>query len=109
MINRVFSKETYNGYHLVNLSGEGEDPSPIGLFKKTRERDEHGFVADPDDHPKCPSPGHSMGRPWDNFLYVPSDCQKCIWLYTTKRPGEYNCLLLTKEKINPHALIRGGV
>ncbi|MBA7547377.1 hypothetical protein ES705_39796 [subsurface metagenome] len=107
MIRRVFSRQTYNGYHLVNYSGEDEDPSPIGFFKKDGGKDEYGFTANADDSPKCPSPGRSMGRPWDNFLYVPSLCQKCIWLYHTSS-NEYDCLFLTREKINPRALVRGG-
>jgi len=107
MIRRVFSRQTYNGYHIVNFSGEGEDSSPIGFFKKTGEKDECGFMADPEDTPKCPSTGHSMGRPWDNWLYVPSDCQKCIWVYRTPH-NEYDCLLLTRERINVRALQRGG-
>ena len=106
MIKRVFSRETYNGYHLVSFKGEGED-GQVGFFKKTAERDEYGTVANTDDMPKCPHPGRTMGRPWEPFLYVPSDCQKCIWLYHT--PGnEFDCLLLTKAKITPRALVRGG-
>lgn len=106
MIKRVFSRETYNGYHLVSFKGEGED-GPVGFFKKTGEKDENGFMADPDDTPKCPSPGQSMGRPWEPWLYVPSDCQKCIWVYRTP-DNEFDCLLLRKERINPRALVKGG-
>lgn len=106
MIKRVFSRETYNGYHLVSLRGEGEDPSPIGLFKKSTKKDEHGFMITEDDQPKCPHPGRYMGG-WDNWLYVYSDCQKCPWVYHT-RENTYACLLHTKEKIIPAALVNQG-
>jgi len=109
MIRRVFSRDTYNGYHIVSYRGDGEDPSPVGFFKKlpTNGKDEYGFQADPNDVPKCPNPGHSMGRPWDNWLYVPSGCQKCPWVYRTSQ-NEFDCLLQTKERINPRALLKGG-
>jgi len=102
MIRRVFSKNTYNGYHLVSLRGEGEDPSPIGLFKKSTEKDEHGFLV-LEDQPKCPHPGRYLGG-WDNWLYVYSDCQKCPWVYRTG-DSHYKCLLHSKERIVPGALI----
>lgn len=109
MLRRVFSRQTYNGYHLVHLSGDGEDPTPIGLFKKTEEKDEFGFLADEDDIPKCPHLGevNIMGRPWGEFIIVPSLCQKCIWVYRTPA-NEYDCLLVSKKRINPSALVRGG-
>ncbi|MBA7687778.1 hypothetical protein ES703_96251 [subsurface metagenome] len=107
MIRRVFSRQTYNGYHLVHFSGEGSDPTPLGFVKKTSEKDECGFIADTDDMPQCQHPGQMRWSPWDNWLYVPSDCQSCIWVYRT-RDNNYDCLLKTREKINPHALQRGG-
>jgi len=108
MIKRIFSRQTYNGYHLVSFKGEGED-GPVGFFKKLSEKDEYGFMADDGDIPQCPNRGrvNSMGRPWGEFIYVPSLCQKCIWVYTTKN-NEYNCLLLEKEKINTSALVCGS-
>lgn len=105
MIKRVFSRETYNGYHLVSFKGEGED-GPVGFFKKTEEKDEFGFVADVEDIPKCPSPGYYVGAPWDPWLYVPSGCQKCPWVYRTPN-NESDCLLKTKKGINPRALVNG--
>ncbi len=107
MIRRIFSRHTYNGYHLVSYKGEGED-GVVGFFKKLDTKDECGFMADPDtEMPKCPVPGYSWGRPWDNYLYVPSGCQKCIWLFTTAAT-EYDCQLLAKININPRILVRGG-
>lgn len=105
MEKRVFSKQTYNGYHLVHWSGTG-DPTPLGFCKKLKEKDECGFMAD-EDMPQCPSQGRMRWAPWDNWLYVPSDCQGCIWVYRT-RDNDYNCLLKTREHINLHALIKGG-
>lgn len=107
MIKRIFSKDTFNGFHLVSLKGEGEN-GPVGFFHKLDTKDEYGFEADTKDMPKCPAPGYSMGRPWGTFLYVPSTCQKCIWSYQTKNADEYDCLLLTRAKIRPSALIKGG-
>ena len=109
MIRRVFSKQTYNGYHIVNLCGDGEDLSPIGFFKKAKEKDELGLLVDPFDIPTCPHSGevNAMGRPWGEFIIVPSLCQKCIWVYTTSN-SEYDCLLKTKKKINPRAFVNGG-
>jgi hypothetical protein len=104
---RVFSKETYNGYHIVGWSG---DPSPVGFFKKLKEKDEYGFLADDTDQAKCPNRGqvNTMGRPWGEFIIVPSLCQKCPWVYQTP-DNEFNCLLLTKDKkIRPSALVKGG-
>lgn len=109
MIRRVFSRQTYNGYHIVNYSGDGEDPSPVGFFKKTGEKDEYGFLADVIDIPECPNRGqvNIMGRPWGEFIIVPSLCQKCIWVYQTP-DNEFDCLLKTRERITPRALLRGG-
>ena len=102
---RIWSRKTYNGYHLVSLSG---DPSPIGLFKKDGGKDEYGFTADIDKRPRCPHPEVStMCRPWGEFIIVPSKCQRCIWLYQTP-DNEYDCLFCTKAKINPSALVTGG-
>lgn len=106
MIRRIFSRETYNGYHLVSFKGEGED-GPVGFFKKLPTKDEYGFMADTEDMPQCPHPGHGMGRPWDNFLYVPSDCQKCCWLYRTPQEMDYDCLLLNKANVSPNCLVKG--
>jgi hypothetical protein len=109
MIKRIFSKDTFNGYHLVSLKGEGED-GPVGFYKKLDTKDTYGFMANLEDIPKCPNAGmvNIMCRPWGTFVYVPSLCQRCQWLYMTKNADEYDCLLKTKAKIKLSALVRGG-
>ena len=106
---RIFSKNTYNGYRIVTLSDEPNTGLLLG--KPLPEKDEYGFLCDENDIPKSPNVHevNVMGRPWGEFIIVPSLCQKCIWLYQT--PGnEYNCLLITKDKrITPRALVKGGV
>lgn len=105
---RIFSKNTYNGYRIVTLS---EEPNTgLLLGKPLSEKDEYGFLCNEDDIPKCPHKEvNVMGRPWGEFIIVPSLCQKCIWLYQTP-DNEFNCLLTTKDKrIRPSALVRGGV
>lgn len=99
---RTFSRQTYNGYHLVSLK-HGRDP--IGFFKKSSERDEFGFkvVEDPKDRPQCPRPGRH--GPWGSWLYTPSACQKCPWIYRDPQTSDYDCLLGTKKKINPACLV----
>ena len=109
---RVFSRNTYNGYHMVSLDGPEDDSDDvIGFWKKSEEKDEFGFMIDESDSPKCEGEVPSMlkrTRPWEPFLYVPTACQKCIWLYHT--PGnEFDCILLSKDKsIRPSALITGS-
>ncbi len=102
---RLFSKNTYNGYHIVTLS---EEPNTgLLLAKKTSEKDEFGFLADEDDIPKCPHVGEvsTMGRPWGEFIIVPSLCQRCIWVYQTP-DNEFDCILCSKDKrIHPRALV----
>lgn len=105
MEKRRFSRKTYNGYHLVTLTG---DPSPLGFFKKSTEKDEFGNLILEDDIPQCPHPS-IRGRfsPWDPWLYVPTDCQSCLWVYRIPNGSGYDCLLKTKEKVNPACLING--
>ena len=99
MIKRVFSRETFNGYHIISLKGEGEDESGLLLGKKTDEKDESGsYMVDSNDLPTCPHRGevNTMARPWGEYIIVPSLCQKCIWLY--RQPdSEYNCILITMD------------
>lgn len=105
---RVFSKNTYNGYHIVTLTDEPNTGLLLG--KPLTEKDEFGFLLDEGDVATCPHSGevNTRGRPWGEFVIVPSLCQKCIWCYVTPR-NDYNCLLLTKDKwIRPAALLRGG-
>ena len=107
MLRRVFSKQTYNGYHLVSLRGAGEDPTPAGLFRKSGGRVEFGPLPVEDDRPKCRHPTvNKMGQPWGDFILVPVRCQKCIWVYNTPVNG-FNCPLCTKAKVNIKALIHG--
>jgi len=103
---RIFSKNTYNGYHIVTLSDEPNTGLVLG--KPLAEKDEFGFLCDEDDTPQCPNRSvNTMGRPWGEFIIVPSLCQKCIWLYQTP-DNDYNCLLITKDKrIKPSALVKG--
>jgi len=108
-VKRIFSKNTYNGYRIVTLSDEPNTGLLLG--KPLPEKDEYGFLCDENDIPKCPNVHevNVMGRPWGEFIIVPSLCQKCIWLYQTP-DNEYNCLLITKDKrITPRALVKGGV
>lgn len=111
MIKRVFSKATFNGYHIISLKGEGEDGQGILLGKPTDEIDEENgcHLVDEDDIPQCPNKGkiNTMGRPWGEFIIVPSLCQKCIWLY--ERPdSEFDCILCSKDKrIKSSALVNG--
>ena len=104
---RIFSKNIYNGYRIITLSDE--PGTGLLLGKPLSEKDEYGFLCDENDIPKCPNVHevNVMGRPWGEFIIVPSLCQKCIWLYQT--PGnEFDCLLITKDKrISPRALVRG--
>ena len=99
---RRFSRETYNGYHLVTITGED---SPLGFFKKSSKKDEFGNLAVVDDYPECPHPGKVKFSPWDNWLYVPSNCQSCPWVYRIPTGSDYDCLLKTREKVNPACLI----
>lgn len=104
---RLFSRNTYNGYHIVTLSDEPNTGLLLG--KPLPEKDEYGFLLDEDDSPKCPNRGrvNTMGRPWGEFIIVPSLCQKCQWVYQTPQ-NDYNCILITKDKsIKPSALVRG--
>jgi len=104
---RIFSKNTYNGYHIVALSDEPSTGLVLG--RPSTEKDEYGFLVVEGDIPQCPNRGvvNTMGRPWGEFIIVPSLCQKCIWLYQTP-DNEFNCLLMTKDKrIRPHSLVRG--
>ena len=102
MTRRIFSRKTYNGYHLVTISG---DDSPVGFFKKSSEKDEFGNLAIEDDQPQCPHPGKSRFTPWDNWLYVPSVCQSCVWVYREPMNMDYDCLLKTRKKVNPACLV----
>lgn len=102
MAKRVFSRETYNGYHLVTFEGD-----VLGFFKKSSEKDEFGNLAVEGDFPKCPHPGRGRFRPWDNWLYVPSDCQSCPWVYRIPTGSDYDCLLMTRDKVNPACLVKG--
>jgi len=106
-VKRIFSKNIYNGYRIITLSDE--PGTGLLLGKPLSEKDEYGFLCDENDIPKCPNVHevNVMGRPWGEFIIVPSLCQKCIWLYQT--PGnEFDCLLITKDKrISPRALVRG--
>jgi len=108
MLKRIFSRETYNGYHLVTIKGEGGN-SPIGFFKKSQGKDESGNLALENDFPLCPHAGkvNTIVRPWGEFIYVPSLCQRCKWLYS--RPdSQYDCLLKTRAHIRVNALVCGG-
>ena len=105
----MFSRETYNGYYMISLSDE---PSTVLLFgKKGAEKDEEGFVVtdvlESDKVCQCDYMARRI-RPWEPWLYVPSACQKCPWVYRT--PGnEYSCLLFDKDKkVRPSALVNGG-
>lgn len=107
MERRIFSKQTFNGLHLVRWSN---DPSPVGYFRKLEEKDEYGFLADENSMAKCPNSSqvNTMGRPWGEFIIVPSLCQQCPWVYQTP-DNEFDCLLKTKDRrIRPSALVRGG-
>jgi len=106
-VKRIFSKKTYNGYHIVTLSDEPN--TGLLLCKPLSEKDEYGFLADENDIPECPNRSvNVMGRPWGEFIIVPSLCQKCQWLYQTP-DNEFNCLFITKDKrITPRALVNGG-
>ena len=111
MIKRVFSRQTFNGYHIVSLKGEGEDERGLLLGKKSSEIDEDNGcpLVDEDDIPECPNKGkvNPIARPWGEFIYTPSLCQKCIWLYQTP-DSEYDCILLSKDKrIKSTALVNG--
>lgn len=110
MIRRIFSKNTFNGYHIVSLSGEGEAGRGLLLGKPTKEKDETGcYLVDEEDIPVCPNRGkvNTLAHPWGEFIIVPSLCQRCIWLY--QRPdSEYDCMLITKERrIKSEALVNG--
>ena len=104
---RIFSRNTYNGYHIVTLSDEPNTGLVLG--NPLKEKDEHGFLLDEDDTPQCPHSGEvsSRFRPWGEFIIVPSLCQGCKWVYRTP-DNNFDCLLLTKDKsIHPGALVRG--
>ena len=112
MIKRVFSRETFNGYHIVSLKGEGEDGRGLLLGKPSPEIDEETgcHLVDEDDIPTCPHRGevNPMARPWGEFIIVPSLCQKCIWCYHT-RDNEFDCILMSKDKtIKASALVCGN-
>ncbi len=88
---RVFSRKTFNGYHLVRWAGIPGDDEPIGFFKKLDSKDAYGFEAD-ENIALCPKPGFYNG-PWaDVYLYVSSICQKCIWLQQLP-DTDYTCAL----------------
>ena len=103
---RIFSKQIYNGYHMISLSDE---PNTVLLFgKKGEGRDEQGNIVGEVLEPDKVCQASYMERrlrPWDPWIHVPSVCQKCNWVYRT--PGsEYSCLLLDRDKrITPHALV----
>jgi len=97
---RRFSRHTYNGYHLVTVDGEA-----LGFFKKSGEKDECGDRVDENDLPTCPHPGRARFSPWDNWLYVPSDCQECPWVYRIPTGSNFDCLLKTRQKVNPACLV----
>lgn len=103
---RIFSRQTYNGYHLVGYTGE----PPLALAKKGEGKDECGTnvgdVLDMADVCRVDSMARRL-RPWEPWLFVPSVCQRCEWVYRNPQ-GEYDCLLCTKAKgINPGALVNG--
>jgi hypothetical protein len=108
VIKRRFSRWEYNGYHLVSIVGEGANDM-VGLFKKSKEKDEFGFLAVEEDSPRCPHSdrGAMRGSPWDNWLYVPSVCQSCPWVYRTPE-SNYDCLLKTRENVHPGCLVNQG-
>jgi len=106
-VKRIFSKNIYNGYHIITLSDE--PGTGLMLGNPLSEKDEYGFLVDENDSPECPNRGqvNTMGRPWGEFIIVPSLCQKCQWAYQTP-DNEFDCLLITKDKrISPRALVRG--
>ena len=106
MIRRIFSRQTYNGYHRVMLKGDGENDC-VGFFKKTDERDEDGqIMADVNDIPKCPPPQAGGFRPWGEWIIVPQACQKCKWVYQ-QPDSEFNCLLKSRANVKPTALVCG--
>ncbi len=105
MPRRQYSRETYNGYHLVTVTG---DDSPLGFFKKSKEKDEFGNLPVEDDRPHCPHPWEGRFGPWDNWLYVPTGCQSCPWVYRILTGSDYDCLLKTRQKVSPASLIKGG-
>jgi len=110
MIRRIFSRNTFNGYHIVSLSGGEEGGGGLLLGKPTKEKDETGsYLVDEKDIPVCPNRGkiNTMAHPWSEFIIVPTLCQRCIWLYQ-KPDSEYDCLLITKDKrIRSGALVNG--
>ena len=107
-MSRIFSKNTYNGFHMISLSDE---PNTVLLFgKKATTKDTEGFEVSeymvPDKVCQVDYMARRL-RPWEPWLYVPSKCQKCPWVYRT--PGnEFSCLLFDKDKrIRPTALVNG--
>lgn len=104
MTKRIFSRLTYNGYHLLSFT---DDPTPVGFFKKSKDKDEFGSMVIEGDYPECPEPGKARFSPWDNWLYVPSVCQSCVWVYHEPVSSDYDCLLKTKKKVNPACLVNG--
>jgi len=106
---RIFSKQTYNGYHMISLSDEPDKVLAFG--KKGEGKDEEGTIVgdflEPDKVCQTDSMARRL-RPWEPWVYVPSTCQRCPWVYRT--PGnEYSCLLFDRDKkISPRALVNGG-
>jgi len=108
-MSRIFSKNTYNGFHMLSLSDE---PNTVLLFgKKATTKDTEGFevaeYVDPEKECRTDYMARRL-RPWEPFIYVPSTCQRCRWLYRT--PGnEFSCILFDKKKsIRPQALVNGS-
>ena len=81
-------------YYLVSAKEEWGGWSPVAFFKKSKERDEYGFMIDGDSL-KCPHPGEVSRLAWvgiDGWVQVQSGCKKCWGSHRTP-DSRFNCIL----------------
>ena len=81
-------------YYLVSVKEDYGGWSPVAFFRKSKEKDEYGFMVDGDPL-RCPNAGAANQRAWggcDGWIFVQSICKKC-WGVHRERDSTYNCIL----------------